>query len=166
MDRQQPTTGQNGLPQALGRLRVALENAYLQASRDRGLTPQQAELLCAALKPRSIGELAYRLRCDRSNVSRLVDRAANRGLLYRHGENRDGRVAVIELTPDGRRLAEEFIRTLESFTEPLRSDWSYKREQATVKTLNVLSNTLESALEPRGPETDEGLAEDTTSRLA
>ena len=35
------------LPQALGRLRVALEDAFLRASRDLGLTAQQAELLCA-----------------------------------------------------------------------------------------------------------------------
>ena len=50
------------LPQALGRLRVALEDAFLQASRTLGLTAQQAELLCAAMAPAAVGDLAQALR--------------------------------------------------------------------------------------------------------
>src|SRR5215204_2826258 len=42
------------LPQALGRLRVALQDAFLQASRTLGLTAQQAELLCAAMAPAAV----------------------------------------------------------------------------------------------------------------
>src|SRR5918993_250647 len=64
------------VPQALGRLRVALDDAFLQASRTLGLTPQQADLLCAAMAPAAVGDLAQALRWDRSNVSHLVDRAA------------------------------------------------------------------------------------------
>jgi hypothetical protein len=55
------------LPQALGRLRVALEDAFQRASRELGLTAQQAELLCAAMRPAAVGDLAHTLRCDRSN---------------------------------------------------------------------------------------------------
>ena len=62
------------VPQALGRLRVALEDAYTRASRELVLTPQQAELLCAARSSSAVGDLAAALRCDRSNVTRLVDR--------------------------------------------------------------------------------------------
>src|SRR6266508_3597211 len=51
------------VPQALGRLRVALEDAFLQTSRTLGLTAQQAELLCAAMAPAAVGELAQALRC-------------------------------------------------------------------------------------------------------
>src|SRR4029450_650934 len=71
------------LPQALGRLRVALQDAFVQASRTLGLTAQQAELLCAAMAPAAVGDLARALRCDRSNVSHLVERAAARGLVHR-----------------------------------------------------------------------------------
>ncbi|MGH2831474.1 MAG: hypothetical protein ACRDK2_01760, partial [Solirubrobacteraceae bacterium] len=60
------------VPQALGRLRVAMDAAYVQASRELGLTPQQAELLCAALRPDALGDLARALRREHSNVSRLV----------------------------------------------------------------------------------------------
>ena len=36
------------VPQALGRLRVALNDAYLRASRRHDLTPQQAEIITVA----------------------------------------------------------------------------------------------------------------------
>jgi len=55
-----PPHGADTVPQALGRLRVALEDAYVRASRELGLTPQQAELLCAAMSPATVGELAGR----------------------------------------------------------------------------------------------------------
>ena len=90
-----PEAGPPTVPRALGRLRVALDAAYTDASREMGLTAQQAELLCAALRPTAIGDLAEVLRCDRSNVSRLVDRAASRGLVRRCGEQADLRVTFI-----------------------------------------------------------------------
>ncbi len=146
-ERANEAPGRMSLPQAaLGRLRVALDEAFAQASRESGLSAQQAELLCAAMMRQcSIGDLARVLHCDRSNVSRLVDRAASRGLVYRRGAESDGRVTVIELTPDGQRLAQRFIHTLESKLEPLLANWSAKRQQAAVETLTAIAETLESA---------------------
>jgi DNA-binding MarR family transcriptional regulator len=132
------------VPQALGRLRVALNDTYTDASRELGLTPQQAELLCATMRPRPIGDLARLLHCDRSNVSRLVNRAAARGLLERHGEQHDGRVSMIELTPDGQQLAAQFIARLESLTEPLLATWSNRRQLDAAETLGALAGALES----------------------
>jgi DNA-binding MarR family transcriptional regulator len=132
-------------PKALGRLRVALDDAYLRASRVLALTPQQAELLCAAMSPASVGELAVALRCDRSNVSRLVDRASTRGLIKRHGGEDDGRVTVVELTPEGERLARRFLTALQSHTEALRAEWPQQRQQLTVELLNGISNGLDAA---------------------
>ena len=131
------------VPRALGRLRVALDAAYTHASRGMGLTAQQAELLCAAMRPTAIGDLAEVLRCDRSNVSRLVDRAASRGLVRRRGEQADGRVTIIELTADGQRLAERFITTLESRRQPLVTGWSSKRQHAAIETITTLADALE-----------------------
>jgi DNA-binding MarR family transcriptional regulator len=136
------------VPRALGRLRVALDETYTQTSRELGLTAQQAELLCAALRPAAIGDLAEVLRCDRSNVSRLVDRAAGRGLLYRRGWEADGRVTVIELTSDGQRLAERFIKMLESQLQPLLAGWSGKRQHAALETLTSLADALEEKTAP------------------
>jgi DNA-binding MarR family transcriptional regulator len=132
------------VPQALGRLRVAMDEAYLQASREVGLTAQQAELLCAALRPDAVSDLARALRRDHSTISRLADRAASRGLISRRGEDLDGRVSVIELTPEGRRLAKRFLKALESRTAPLLATWSATRRRAAVETLTELAATLEA----------------------
>jgi len=132
------------LPQALGRLRVALDEAFLRASRGLNLTPQQAELLCAALVPTPVGDLAATLRCDRSNVTRLADRAESRGLLTRRTGDEDARVTMIEVTPEGERLARRFLAALESQTASLRAHWPAQRERLTVKLLAELADALEA----------------------
>lgn len=137
-------------PQALGRLRVALEDAYLRASRELRLTPQQAELLCAALSPASVGELAQGLRCDRSNVTRLVDRASKRGLIKRHGGEDDGRLRVVELTPEGERVARRFLATLQTQTEGLRAEWPDRRLRLAVQLLDGISSALDGARPQHG----------------
>jgi DNA-binding MarR family transcriptional regulator len=133
------------LPRALGRLRVALDDAFLQASRTLGLTAQQAELLCAAMAPAAVGDLARALRWDRSNVSHLVDRAAARGLVDRRGDDGDGRVTVVALTEEGERLARRFIAELEVQTAQLRARWPAERERLAVELLNEISDTLDDA---------------------
>jgi DNA-binding MarR family transcriptional regulator len=132
------------VPQALGRLRVALDHSYERASRELGLSAQQAELICAAMRPTAVGDLARVLACDRSNVSRLVDRAAARGLLVRRADEADGRVTVVELTTDGRRLAERFIARLEAQTAPLLSGWSKRRQSDAVAMLTAIAEALEA----------------------
>jgi DNA-binding MarR family transcriptional regulator len=131
------------VPQSLGRLRIALDDAFRRASRGVGLTPQQAELLCAALAPASVGDLAGQLGCDRSNVSRLVDRASARGLVERAGTAEDGRVTLIELTAEGERLARRLIAALERQTEELRAEWSRRRLDEAVSILNDVADALE-----------------------
>lgn len=131
------------VPQALGRLRVALDDTYTQAGQELGLTAQQAELLCAAMRPTAVGDLARVLRCDRSNVSRLVDRAARRGLVSRQSVASDGRVSLIELTPEGERLAKEFIHKLESRLAPLLARWSKPHQRAAITTLGDIADTLQ-----------------------
>lgn len=131
------------VPQALGYLRVALDAAYTQASRELGLTAQQAELLCAALQPAAVGDLATVLRCDRSNVSRLVDRAAAHDLLRRRGDEQDGRVTMIELTPAGRELAGRFIERLESQTQAMLAEWPDERQRAAVDILKQIAAALD-----------------------
>jgi DNA-binding MarR family transcriptional regulator len=147
----------DGVAQALGRLRVALDEAYQRASRDLGLTAQQAELLCAAMRPAAIGDLAAALRCDRSNVTRLVDRAATHDLVRRY-QGKDRRVSMIELTPKGERLARRLIATLEAQTAALRGSWSDGRKRQVAELLDEISTVLQTSCdnvipqqEPIGP---------------
>jgi DNA-binding MarR family transcriptional regulator len=135
---------EDALPGALGRLRVALDDAYERASGQLGLTAQQAELLCAAMTPHAVGELAVALRCDRSNISRLVDRAAARGLVKRYGGDEDRRVTLIELTSSGGELARLFIASLEAQTSDLRRAWPKTKQRAATSMLTEISTALES----------------------
>lgn len=139
------------LPHALGRLRVALEDSFHRASRELGMSASQAKLLCAALRPAAVGDVARALGCDRSNVSRLVDRAATRGLIRRGTVEADGRVSLVELTTEGEQMARRFLVALESQTEKLRGDWSDQRQRRAVALLSQLADVLEQGAPVHDP---------------
>ncbi len=122
-----------------------MEDAYSRASRELDLTAQQAELLCAAMSPIPIGELAKVLRCDGSNASRLVDRAAKRGLLERVVDDEDGRVALAQLTAEGSRVARRFITSFESELAPLLAQWSEQRQVTAIEVMNDVADSLDAA---------------------
>ncbi len=125
---------------------------YTDVRREVGLTAQQAQLLCAAQRPAPVGDLAAFLHCDRSNVSHLVDRAANRGLVRRRASEADGRVKLIELSADGEDLVERFVRTLGSRFDALLADWPADRRDQARETLHALAETLEQGRNaPPGP---------------
>ena len=136
-------SGERTVPQALGRLRVALDDSFARVSGRFGLSPQQAELLCAAMRPSPVGAVATALRCDRTNVTRLADRAARRGLLSRHADADDKRVTLLELTPEGMRTAEAFIAALEEELADLLATWSPRKQREAVALLDQLSAGLE-----------------------
>lgn len=140
----QPVSEGPSVPQALGRLRVALNNSFSRTSRELDLTPQQAELLCYSFRPRSVSELAGLLECDRSNVSHLVDRAAARDLLARRPDEDDGRVSRITLTENGHAIASDFIRRLESLTSELRAGWTPEQMRTVAALLTEIAETLEA----------------------
>lgn len=127
----------------LVRLMLAMEALYTRESRKAGLTSQQAQLLCtAARRQAALGEIADILRCDRSNVSRLLDRVTARGLAYRGQADRDGRVAVIKLTEDGRALVSRFERDLEGRLSALVADRSAEQADRTADTLTSLVHAI------------------------
>ena len=131
------------VPRALGYLRVALEDAFRRAGREHGLTPAQAELLCAAMAPTPVGRLAQTLRCDRTNVTHLVARAAKQGWLERHRDAQDRRSMLIALTPEGARLAERFIATLEKQLQDLLATWSPQRQRTAINLITEIATALD-----------------------
>jgi DNA-binding MarR family transcriptional regulator len=146
------------LGQGLVRLAIAVDAAYTRASRELGLTAQQCELLCAVgfevgedgrwvatNRGTPIGELAAELHCDQSNASRLVDRAAARGLLARRrGADIDGRVTLVELTSKGHRRLDRFISILSQSIDSLFADWPPERRHEALAIVLSLAETLES----------------------
>lgn len=133
------------VPRALGQLRVALEDSYLRTSRELGLTAPQAELLCAAMRPAAVGRLAQTLRCDRTNVTHLVERAVEQGWVVRRTNDDDRRSSLITLTPQGQKLARRFIARLEAQLEPLLGTWSQRRKQDAVSLIREIAGELDRA---------------------
>jgi len=132
------------ISRGLVRLMMVVDDAYTQVSREVGLTAQQAQLLCAVQRPAAIGDVAEFLRCDRSNVSHLVDRAAGRGLIHRDVTQTDGRVRLVGLSPDGQQLVQRFIHTLGARLETLLADWPDQRRDDALETLHALADALEN----------------------
>jgi DNA-binding MarR family transcriptional regulator len=95
------------------------------------------------MRPTPVGTLARTLRCDQSNVTRLVDRASERGLIRRRNDQQDGRVTLIELSAKGRKATEAFIATLEAQLTDLLASWSKERQQDVAATLNEISTALD-----------------------
>jgi DNA-binding MarR family transcriptional regulator len=71
-----------------------------------GLSPVQCHVLhlIEPEQPLPMGRLAQTLGCDASNVTGLVDRLEERGLVERRPARDDRRVKVIQLTPNGSRV--------------------------------------------------------------
>lgn len=98
-----------GVVTALVRSSFLVNSAYAESSRAYGLTPQQGQLLCVLMAhPYGMSELGTVLGLAKSSLTGLVDRTAQRGLVQRVPDPRDGRAVWVALTPAGGRLAEEF----------------------------------------------------------
>ncbi len=79
--------------------------------REAGLTTSQLGVLEALLHlgPLAQCELAKKQLKSPANLTTVVDNLERRGLVRRTRDPRDRRRSVVELTPDGRRLIEDFF---------------------------------------------------------
>ena len=136
------------LTRGLVHLMLAMNATYTRVSRELGLTAQQAELLCLAQRRASVGELAHIMSCDRSNVSRLLDRVARRGLVARRDAEGDGRMRVVELSDDGQELVDRFTAMLGSEIQRLLGDWPEDEQRELALQLNRIANTLDASNAP------------------
>jgi DNA-binding MarR family transcriptional regulator len=85
------------------------------------LSPVQCHVLhlIEPERPLPMGRLAETLGCDASNVTGLVDRLEERGLVQRRPSTEDRRVKVIQLTSAGSRLRVQLLRHMTSGARPL-----------------------------------------------
>ncbi len=81
----------------------AQREAQMQVARELSLTPGHVKTLFEldGDTGRSMGDLAGLMVCDASNVTWLVDRLEERGLVERRPHPRDRRVKSVVLTPEG-----------------------------------------------------------------
>ena len=78
------------------RLEGALEGVGLSSAKYHAL-----DALAQAREPLTLGELAGRLKCVRSNITQLVDRLEGEGLVQRVDDPADRRAVRAVLTPLG-----------------------------------------------------------------
>ncbi|MEP7060167.1 MAG: MarR family transcriptional regulator [Actinomycetota bacterium] len=79
------------------------DGEHLTVLRELGLTPGHLKALAIILpdEPRPMGVMAELMRCDASQMTSLVDRLEDRGLVERKTHPSDRRVKAIALTPRG-----------------------------------------------------------------
>jgi DNA-binding MarR family transcriptional regulator len=107
------------------------------------LSPPQAIVLRLLAEPRAMSELATAMHCDNSNVTGIVDRLEERGLVERRNAERDRRVKLIATTRRGRELREELNRRIAEPPEALRG--LSAADQRALR--DILARALESARE-------------------
>jgi DNA-binding MarR family transcriptional regulator len=82
----------------------------LELWREFDLMPPQQMVLGLLDEPRPMGELALQMHCDSSNITGIVDRLEERGLVERGAAVGDRRVKLVALTEAGREMRDELAR--------------------------------------------------------
>ncbi len=77
-----------------------------------GLTSAQAKVLMFLDHPEPMRSIAECLACDPSNITGLVDRLEERGLLSRSEGEADRRVRFLEVTAAGKKVRDAFTHAL------------------------------------------------------
>lgn len=105
--------------EVMGRFRAR----FVEAVSELGLTPPQAHALRWLAQPISQRELATCLGYDASNITGIVDRLEERGLVERRIDPTDRRVKQLLITDGGRGTLEDLRRHL-TVSNPLIADLS------------------------------------------
>lgn len=125
------------------RLWIALARCYSTYSRavalkiqEYGLTTPQFGILEALhhLGPLSLGELADKLLVTGGNVTYVMDRLEEMGLVYRDRSSDDRRVIQAKLSPEGRSLIADVFQGHAEYVEQLSGNLN-RAEQETLRAL-------------------------------
>ena len=88
----------------LQRIAFSERPAFVAVAREFDLLPQHVIALRSLERPIPMSELARLLACDNSNVTGIIDRLEERGLVERRAAEHDRRVKLVALTAAGKRL--------------------------------------------------------------
>jgi DNA-binding MarR family transcriptional regulator len=103
-------------------LMVTNKHRLFAMAQEFELAPQQMiALRMLASGPRKMSELAQALFCDNSNVTGIVDRLEERGLVRREAAEGDRRVKLLVLTKDGERMRVEITKRMAEPPPPIAS---------------------------------------------
>lgn len=124
----------------LQRLVFSQRPRWMAVIREYDLVPPHWIALQTLDEPMPMGELAKQLACDSSNVTWIIDRLEERGLVERHAAEHDRRVKLLVLTAKGRALRAELEDRLSEAPPPI--DALSPEDQRTLR--DVLSRAVES----------------------
>jgi DNA-binding MarR family transcriptional regulator len=129
---------------------VSNKRRFLNTGGEFDLAPQQMiALRMLGAGPRKMSDLAHALFCDNSNVTGIVDRLEERGLVRREAAEGDRRVKLLVLTEDGEWMREQITQRMAE-PPPAIASLSQK-DQRTLRDLlqRALENVSEKeAVEP------------------
>lgn len=131
----------------LARCHATYAKAVAAKVQDYGLTTPQFGTLEALyhLGPLSLGELAEKLLVTGGNVTYVMDRLEDQGLVYRYRRPDDRRVIQAKLTPEGRDLVAEVFPGHASYVEHLSRHLTPEEQ----KQLSGLLRTLGTGIRDR-----------------
>ncbi|MES9607591.1 MarR family transcriptional regulator [Actinomadura sp. NPDC000929] len=120
-----------------------VEGVRAAASRELGLTPQQAQLLTlVAPKELTHGELANQMHCDKANITGLVDRLVRRELVERRPDPDDRRVSQVVLTERGRELVARFRQAVGTAITGRLASWPADHHQQLATLARATTEAL------------------------
>jgi DNA-binding MarR family transcriptional regulator len=103
-------------------LMVTNKQRLFAMAQEFDLAPQQMiALRMLGSGPRKMSELAQALFCDNSNVTGIVDRLEERGLVRREAAEGDRRVKLLVLTKEGERMRVEITKRMAEPPPPIAS---------------------------------------------
>jgi DNA-binding MarR family transcriptional regulator len=121
---------------------VSNKKRFLTTGGEFDLAPQQMiALRVLGSGPRKMSDLAHTLFCDNSNVTGIVDRLEERGLVRRVAAEGDRRVKLLVLTEDGEWMREQITKRMAEPPAPIAS--LSKKDQRALR--DILKRALEGA---------------------
>lgn len=101
------------------RTAVRLKTSFNRHLLPHGITADQFAILASLWESDGMlqSQLAERLFKDGANISRMVDRLEDKGLVRRERDQKDRRVSHVQLTPRGRKIQGELLDSVQSFRE-------------------------------------------------
>jgi len=96
------------------------------------------------LGPLSLGDLADKLLVTGGNVTYVMDRLEDQGLVYRYRRPDDRRVILARLTPEGRELVADVFPGHASYIEHLSRHLSLDEQRALSALLKTLGKEIQS----------------------
>lgn len=116
-----------------------LRQRLARSAADLGFTPQQAILIDRLTTPRTMGQLAGDLACDKSNVTGLIARLEARGLVSREPDANDRRVRWLTLTATGRAARECLMSGLVEQSEAMLAGVDDHERETLLATLRTIA---------------------------